>query len=149
MSEKLTKLIVTTILNQGVKGSEVKDWHFKVREVDGIYYVDVASTIAISPKTELTREEKFGRFEVVVFFVSFFAALALGTVGMLIPDAYVGRDLVLFSTAPSFLAQLIGARFLVRSYRRRGTQGRLQQPSQPADEPGYQPRESAPLPRST
>ncbi len=118
MSNELSKLIVTTILNQGVSASEVKDWHFKVREVDGVYYVDLSTSVAISPKTQLTRKEKFGRFLIIAFVMSSLAAFGLGSVGMLLPDAYVGRDLVLISTAPAFVAQLIGARFLVRAYRR-------------------------------
>lgn len=118
MSEKLSKLIATTILNQGVSASEIKDWHFKVREVDGVYYVDLSTSVAIFPKTQLTRNEKFGRFLIVVFVITALLAFGLGSIGMLLPDAYLGRDLVLFSTAPSFVAQLIGARFLVRAYRR-------------------------------
>ena len=119
MSEKLTKLVVSTILNHGVEGSEVKDWHFNVREVDGVYIVDLSTTVAISPKTQLTKEERTGKYLIVSFVLAFLAWLVLGTVGMLLPNVLLGRDLVLFSTIPGFVAQLIAARFLIKSYYRR------------------------------
>lgn len=118
MSEKLTKLLVTTILNHGVRGSDVKDWHFRVREVGGVYFVDISTSIAISPKTELTKEEKMGKYQIVSFVVAFMAMLVLATVGGLLPDANLGRELVIVSTAPGFVAQLIGARFLIRGHYR-------------------------------
>ena len=119
MSEKLTKLMVTTVLNHGVKNSEVRDWQFKVREVDGVYLVDVSTSIAISPKKDLTKEEKRGKFQMIAFVISFLAMLVLGVIGGLLPDAYLGRELVIVSEIPGFVAQLIGARFLVRGHYKR------------------------------
>lgn len=118
MSAKLTKLIVTTILNHGVKGSEVKDWHFNVREVNGIYFVDLSTTVAISPKTHLTKHEKIGKYQMIAFVVTFLIWLALSAIGALVPNASLGRELVLSGGIPGFIAQLLGARFLVRGYRK-------------------------------
>jgi hypothetical protein len=123
LSEKLTKLVVSTILNHGVKGSDVRDWHFKVREVDGVYLVDLSTTVAISPKTELTKQERAGKHLMMSFVAAFVMAVVLATVGMLLPDAVLGRELVLISTIPGFVAQLIGARFLIKArYRKDGIQ---------------------------
>ncbi len=118
MSEKLTKLVVSTILNHGVKGSEIRDWHFKVREVDGVY-VDVSTTVAISPKTQLTKEERVGKYLILSFVATFLAMVVLDIVGGPLPDTVLGRDLVLIATIPGFIAQLIGARFLIGRIRNR------------------------------
>jgi len=116
MSEKITRLIASYILNQGVKGSELTDWHFKVRQVDGVYYFDVTTTVAVTPKTQLTRREKRGKALIIAWAISFCIMVALSTIGVLLPDANLGRQLVLYGTIPGFLAQLIGARLLIKGY---------------------------------
>jgi len=114
----ITKLIVSTILNQGVKGSEIKDWHFNVREVNGVYIVDVSTTVTISPKTQLTKPEKMSKYLILAWVISFLIWVSLSAVGALLPNANFGRDIILWSGLPGFIAQLIGARFLIKSYRK-------------------------------
>jgi hypothetical protein len=127
MSEKITKLVASYLLKHGVKGSEIEEWRFKVREVDGRYFFDIATTIAVTPKSDLTPEEGTNRTMIIVFVVSLLLMLSLSTLGLLLPNADLGRELVYLSTLPGFVAQLIGARFLVWRYYRNKMKSRLKE----------------------
>lgn len=118
MSVKITKLVVGYLLNHGIKSSELRDWQFKVREVDGVYIFDVSTSVAIAPKTQLTREERTSKTLLLTFAASFCTMVVLSTIGLFLPDAVLGRELVYVSTFPGFIAQLIGARLLVGRYHR-------------------------------
>jgi Na+/proline symporter len=84
-----------------------------------VYIVDVSTTVTISPKTQLTKPERTSKYLILAWAVSFLVWLSLSITGALLPNADLGREFLLWSGIPGFVAQLIGARFLVKSYRKR------------------------------
>jgi hypothetical protein len=112
-----TRLIVSYLLNHGIKNSDLTDWRLSVKESDGTYVLDVAATITIATKKELTRGEKRSKNLIILFVISLCAMVSLSTVGMLLPDAGLGRTLVLLGTIPAFVVNLVGARFLIKRQR--------------------------------
>jgi hypothetical protein len=112
-----TRLIVSYLLNHGIKNSDLTDWHLNVKESDGTYVLDVAATITIETKKELTPGEKRSKNLIILFVISLCLMVGLSTVGMLLPDAGLGRTLVLLGTIPAFVVNLVGARFLIKRHR--------------------------------
>jgi hypothetical protein len=113
----LIRLIVSYLLHHGVKNSDLTDWNLNVKDVDGTYTLDLAATVIVETKKELSPGERRSKNLIIIFLVSLFLMLGLDIVGMLLPDAGLGRTLVLLGTIPAFIVNLVSASFLIKRHR--------------------------------
>ena len=116
MFEKIIKLIVSYLLHHGIKKSDLTNWHFNVKESDGTYILDVNATITIETKKELSPNEKRSKNLIILFIIALCLMVGLSTIGMILPDAGLGRTLVLLGTIPAFIVNLVSARFLIKRH---------------------------------
>jgi hypothetical protein len=113
----LIRLIVSYFLHHGVKNSDLTDWHLNVKESDGRYTLDVAATVIVETKKELSPGERRSKNLIIIFLVALFLMIGLDLIGMLLPDAGLGRTLVLLGTIPAFIVNLVSASFLIKRHR--------------------------------
>jgi hypothetical protein len=112
---KLVKLIMNSILNGGVKGSNVSDLSLVVKEKMGTYTV-ARSTLVLESKKVLTPKEKRRKNLIISFIITLILMVALSTIGAWLPDAQASlrRTLILLSEIPAFGYNLVSTRFLMK-----------------------------------
>jgi len=118
---KLVKLIMNSILNGGVKSSDVSDLSLEVKEKMGTFTIDIGSTLVLESKKVLTPKEKRRKNLIISFIISLIFMVALSTIGAWLPDAQagLGRTLILLSEIPAFAYNLVSTRFLMKKGSRR------------------------------
>jgi len=118
---KLVKLIMNSILNRGVKDSNITDLSLEVKESMGTYTLGIGATIVLETKKVLTPKEKRRKYLIISFLVSLGFMLGLSTIGAWLPDAQagLGRTLILLSEIPAFAYSLVSTRFLMKKVSRR------------------------------
>jgi hypothetical protein len=118
---KLVKLVMTTILDGGVKDSDVSDLSLDVKEKMGTYTIGIGSTIVLEPKKVLTPKEKRRKNLIIILLISLIFMIGLSTIGAWLPDAQasLGRTLILLSEIPAFAYSLVSTRFLMKKASRR------------------------------
>jgi hypothetical protein len=115
MLKNLIKLSFRMLLN-GVRRSHVTDMAMQVEENDGVYLLGSGAVLTIETKNqeELTPKQKLRKNLIITFIVSFLFMIILSTIGVLYPDAYVGRILVLLSEFPAFISALASTRIFMK-----------------------------------
>ena len=118
---KLVKLMMTAILDGGVKDSDVSDLSMDVKEKMGTYTIGIGSTIVLEPKKVLTPKEKRRKNLIISLIISLIFMIGLSTIGAWLPDAQasLGRTLILLSEIPAFAYSLVCTRFLMKKASRR------------------------------
>ena len=79
------------------------------------YVLGISSIVSVATKGELIRKTSGGRNIVTLFLIALSLTVALDVVGMLIPDASIGRSLVYLGVYPAILVNIISARYIIRS----------------------------------
>ena len=113
---EVVKLVVNTILNGGVKDSNVSDLSLEVKEKMGTYTLGIGSTIVLESKKVLTPKEKRRKNLIISLIISLIFMIGLSTIGAWLPDAQagLGRTLILLSEIPAFAYSLVSTRFLMK-----------------------------------
>ncbi|MGA2875032.1 MAG: hypothetical protein ABSE82_05750 [Nitrososphaerales archaeon] len=119
MFAKFVKLIMNSILNDGVRASDVTKFSFDVKPSAGMRTLGIDAIVTIETKQTLTPKETRRKIMVILFLISLVFMLGLSTIGLLLPDAGLGRTLVLLSEMPAFVFSLVCTKFLMRGSRRR------------------------------
>ena len=109
---------MNSILNDGVKTSDVTRFSFDAKPSNGMRTLGIDATITIETKQTLTPKESRRKVMVILFLISLVFMLGLSTIGLLLPYAGLGRTLVLLSEIPAFVFSLVCTKFLMRSSRR-------------------------------
>ena len=117
MFAKFVKLIMNSILNDGVKTSDVTRFSFDAKPSNGMRTLGIDATITIETKQTLTPKESRRKVMVILFLISLVFMLGLSTIGLLLPYAGLGRTLVLLSEIPAFVFSLVCTKFLMRRAR--------------------------------
>jgi hypothetical protein len=119
MFKKLVKLSLNILLNQGIKKTKISDVAVQLDQGEGTYLLGVGATLVIETKKVLTPRERLRKRLITLFLVSFLFMIALSTIGLLIPDAVIGRWLVLISEFPAFVSALASTRLFVRKSKKK------------------------------
>ena len=101
-------------LHRVIKNSEITNLSLELKETNGKYVLGVSSTVLVATKGEQIRKDTGSRNLVIVFLVSLSITVALAAIGMLLPDASLGRTLVYLSEFPAILVNIISTRYLIR-----------------------------------
>ncbi len=115
MFDKIAKSIVNYFLHLCIKNFDIKNFTLDVKESDGKYVLGINSTVVVGKTGESVRKETEGRNLMIVFFVTLSLVAVFAIVGILIPNASLGRSFILISVFPAFLANVIGARYIIKS----------------------------------
>jgi hypothetical protein len=113
--EIIARLVMNYFLHRGIKNSDITNLSFELNEANGKYFLDIKSTIVLATKGQLIRKEAGNRNLIIVFLVSLSVMVALALVGMLLPDAVLGRTLVYLSEFPAILVNIISTRYIIRN----------------------------------
>ena len=118
---KLLKLIMSYILNRGIKGTELNDITATFSNKMGTYKLGASVVITVDPKGVLTPKETRRKRMIILFLISLAIMVGLSTIGAWLPDpnAGPGRLLILLSEIPAFAYSLISTRFLMKKARRK------------------------------
>ena len=113
---RLVKLVMSYILNHGIKDVKVDKVTFDVGEARGTYKLGVGSVITIEPKKILTPKETRRKRIIIFFIVSLLLMIGLSTIGGWLPQEYAGtgRILILVSEIPAFTYSLVSTRLMTR-----------------------------------
>lgn len=114
MFGKFVKLIWNSFLNNGVKEIHVTGVSVGVEGSQGTRNLGINSTITIETKKSLTPKERRRKNVIILLIISLIFMLTISTVGLLLPDAGLGRILVLLSEIPAFAFSLTSTEFLRR-----------------------------------
>jgi len=112
--ETLVRWIMNYILHRGIKNSDIRNLSLEIKEINGKYVLGIDSTVLLATKGEQIRKDTGSRNLIIVFLVSLSLTIALAAIGMLLPDASLGRTLVYLSEFPSILVNIISTRYLIR-----------------------------------
>jgi hypothetical protein len=102
-------------LHRMIKDSEISDFSLDIKEINGKFVLAIDSSVAVATKGEVLRKDTGSRNITIVFLVSLSATVALNSVGILLPDAILGRSLVYLGTFPAILVNIIAARYIIRN----------------------------------
>jgi hypothetical protein len=113
---KVVKLIMSYVLNRGIKDIQVNDITGNFNERRGTYRLGVGAVITIEPKTVLTPKEVKRKRMIILFLISLAFMVGLSTAGAWLPNAQagLGRTLILLSEIPAFGYSLLSTRFLMK-----------------------------------
>jgi hypothetical protein len=113
---KLLKLIMSYVLNRGIKDAKLQNVSVSLNDHMGTYKLGVGVVIAVEPKGVLTPKEIRRKRMIILFLVSLAIMVGLSTLGAWLPDfqAGLGRTLILLSEIPAFAYSLISTRFLMK-----------------------------------
>ena len=116
MLKNWVKLTLSMILNQGIRGSSLSDLAVQVEERDGVLLLGTGAVLTIQAKRDedLTPRERLRKRLIISFLVSIIFMIVLGAVGALVPDANLGRWLILLSEVPAFISALVSTRIFMR-----------------------------------
>jgi hypothetical protein len=113
--EKIVKAILNYFLHRGIKNSDISKLSLDLKENNGKYVFRISSTTAVATKGEPIRKETGSRNIIIVFSISLAVTILLDVVGMLLPDASLGRTLVFWGEYPAILVNIIAARYIIRN----------------------------------
>jgi len=97
------------------KKSDIAKLSLDLKEINGRYVLGISSTVAVATKGELIRKETGRRNIVKLFLASLSLAIVLDAVGVLLPNASLGRTLVYLGEFPAILVNIISARYIIRN----------------------------------
>lgn len=112
MIKNLIKLTISVLLNQGIRGTQVKDMAVQVEEGDGVYVVGTGTVVTIETKRDedLTPVQKQRKNLIFAYLLSLLFMIILSTIGALTGDANAGRWLILISEIPGFASAFAATR---------------------------------------
>ncbi len=111
---KLVRLFVSLILNNGVKDSSMTNVSSFMQGTEGVYTLDAGATLNLETKKNLTPNERVRKYLLISFLMSLVLMVVLGTIGDWLPDAQLGRELILVGEVPAFASSVFAARILVK-----------------------------------
>lgn len=118
MFEQIVRSILNFFVHKVSKTSDVSKVTLDLKETSGTYVLGISSTVALlreGPVPVGPRSRKL----LSLFLVALSLLIVLDVVGMLIPDASLGRTLVYLGEFPAILVNIIAARYIIRNISQR------------------------------
>lgn len=116
MFDKIVKSLMNYVLHLCVKNSDVKNLTLEVNELNGKYTLGLASKVVVGTNGISVRDKQpRSKNLAIVFLIALAIMVSFAAAGMLVPNASFGRSFLVISAFPSFLVNIIGARYIIKN----------------------------------
>jgi len=115
MFDKILKSISNYVLHLMIKNSDMRDLSLDIKESNGTFVLGINSRVVVGTGSQTVRNEKKSKTLLKVFVIALLLMLAFTIVGMIIPDASLGRSFLAIGEFPAFLVNVIAARYIIKN----------------------------------